>query len=93
MFRSRSADSCNRAANYPPDRPVFGEVVDESDAAYAQVAALDWRSISGEQADPAVYHYYPSPEQVRAWLDQAGLAIEEEGIGDGYTHLLARKNA
>jgi 2-polyprenyl-3-methyl-5-hydroxy-6-metoxy-1,4-benzoquinol methylase len=71
---------------------VFGEVVDKVDAAYAQAAALDWQAISGEQADPAVYHYYPPPEQVRAWLDQTGLAIEEEGTGDGYAHLLARKN-
>ncbi len=72
---------------------VFGEVVDEVDAASAHIAALDWRAISGEEAAMAVYHYYPSPEQVRAWFDQAGLTIEEEGTGDGYAHLLARKNA
>jgi hypothetical protein len=30
---------------------------------------------------------------VRAWFDQAGLAIEEEGTGDDYAHVLARKNA
>ena len=58
-----------------------------------EAAPLDGQAISGEQADLAVYHYYPPPEQVRAWLDQAGLAIEEEGTGDGYAHLLARKNA
>lgn len=72
---------------------VYGEVVDAVDAACEQVAALDWRAISGEQAALAAYHFYPSAEQVRAWLDQAGLAVEEEGTGDGYTHLLARKNA
>ena len=72
---------------------VFGEVVDDIDAAYPQALALDCQAISGEQADPAVYHYYPRPEQVRAWLDQAGLAIEEEASGDWYRHLLARKNA
>jgi len=72
---------------------VFGEVVDNLDAAYTQVAALDSQAIRGETADVAVYHYYPRPEQVRAWLDQAGLAIEEEGTGDGYAHLLARKTA
>jgi hypothetical protein len=70
---------------------VFGEVVDQVDTASAQVLALDWQEISGEQSDPAVYHYYPDPEQVRAWLDQAGLEIEEEGTGLWYTHLLARK--
>jgi len=70
---------------------VFGEVVDEVAAAHAQ--ALDWQAISSEQAAPATYHYYPPLEQVRAWLDQAGLAIEEEGTGDWYTHFLARKKA
>jgi 2-polyprenyl-3-methyl-5-hydroxy-6-metoxy-1,4-benzoquinol methylase len=75
---------------------VFGEVVDELDAAYAQamaLEALDPRAITGERLDHAVYHYHPSMEQVRAWLDQAGLAIEEEGTGDEYAHFLARKYA
>jgi hypothetical protein len=70
---------------------VYGEVVDKVDAACAQIAALDWQAISGEQADVAVYHYHPRLEQVRAWLDQAGLAIEEEGTGDGHAHFLVRK--
>jgi 2-polyprenyl-3-methyl-5-hydroxy-6-metoxy-1,4-benzoquinol methylase len=70
---------------------VFGEVVDQVDTASAQVEALDWQEISGELSDQAVYHYYPDPEQVRVWLDQAGLEIEEEGTGLWYTHLLARK--
>ena len=70
---------------------VFGEVVDELDASYAQVARLDVPTIHGEQADLAVYHYYPSPEQVRTWFNEAGLEIEDEGAGDRYAHLLARK--
>jgi SAM-dependent methyltransferase len=69
---------------------VFGEVADEVDAAYANVVVLDWQAISGEQSDPAVYHYYPRLDQVRTWFDQAGLTIEGEGTGDGYAHLLAR---
>ncbi len=72
---------------------VFGEVVDKIEATYAQVMGLDWQAVSGELADPAVYHYYPRPEQVSAWFDQAGLEIEEEGSGDGYGHILARKKA
>jgi 2-polyprenyl-3-methyl-5-hydroxy-6-metoxy-1,4-benzoquinol methylase len=67
---------------------VYGEVVDGIDAAYAQTAALDARVITGEQADVAVYHYYPSPAQVQAWFEQAGLRIAEEAIGDGYAHFL-----
>jgi len=38
-----------------------------------------------------VYHYYPSLEQVREWIQQAGLVILEEGEGDGYHHFLMRK--
>jgi 2-polyprenyl-3-methyl-5-hydroxy-6-metoxy-1,4-benzoquinol methylase len=72
---------------------VFGEVVEEVDTAYIQAMALDWQEIPGEPVDLAVYHYYPRDEQVRAWLDQAGLAIEEEGSGDGYAHFLVRKKA
>jgi hypothetical protein len=75
---------------------VFGEVADELDEVYAQamaLEALDERALSGERLDLSVYHYHPSMEQVRAWFDQAGLAIEEEGTEDEYAHLLARKNA
>ena len=39
----------------------------------------------------AVYHHYPSLEQVQAWIAQAGLAIEEEGTGNGYEHFVVRK--
>jgi SAM-dependent methyltransferase len=66
---------------------VFGEVADQVDEAYERVKASGML----ELADVAVYHYYPSPEQVRAWLGQAGLAIEEEGTGNGYEHFVVRK--
>jgi 2-polyprenyl-3-methyl-5-hydroxy-6-metoxy-1,4-benzoquinol methylase len=72
---------------------VLGEVVDKLDAACGQVLTLEGQEITGELADPAVYHYHPSLEQVRAWLDRAGLAIEEEGTGDIYAHFLATKSA
>lgn len=70
---------------------VIGEVVDQVDTASAEVEAVDWQAITGERSDVAVYHYYPDIEQVREWFEQAGLEIEEEGIGDGYRHMLARK--
>jgi SAM-dependent methyltransferase len=74
---------------------VFGEVADELDAVYAQAMALDALegATLGERLDLSVYHYHPAMEQVRAWFDQAELAIEEEGTGDGYVHVMARKNA
>jgi len=75
---------------------VFGEVADELDEVYSQamaLEALDEKALSGTRLDLSVYHYHPSMEQVRLWYDQAGLAIEEEGTGDEYVHVLARKNA
>ena len=66
---------------------VFGEVVDE--AAYER--AIEQPDVMGAQADIAAYHYYPSLEQVRAWIDEAGLVIEDEGAGNGYEHFIARK--
>jgi 2-polyprenyl-3-methyl-5-hydroxy-6-metoxy-1,4-benzoquinol methylase len=67
---------------------VFGEVTDE--AAYEQ--AINQPEVSGEQADIAVYHYYPPLEKVREWIDQAGFAIEEEGVGSGLHHFIVRKD-
>ncbi len=66
---------------------VFGEVVDE--AAYEQ--AMEQSDVSDELTDRAVYHYYPPLEKVREWIDQAGLAIEEEGAGSGFHHFVVRK--
>jgi hypothetical protein len=69
---------------------VLGEVVDGIDEAYEQVKTLG-QPVPGDLADRAVYHYFPPVEQVRAWIDQAGLAIEEEGMGSGWHHFLTRK--
>jgi SAM-dependent methyltransferase len=70
---------------------VFGEVADQVEEAYERVKALELPEVSGELSDPAVYHYCPSLEQVRAWIGQAGLAIEEEGTGKWYEHFVVRK--
>ncbi len=71
---------------------VFGEVVDRLDASYAQVMTQDALTAPSELFDPAVYHYHPSMDQVRTWFAQAGFTIEEEGTGEEYVHLLARKH-
>ena len=55
---------------------VFGELADKIDASYSQLMALDWQDISGELAGTAAYHFYPSLEQVRLWLNLAGFVIE-----------------
>nr|BBH94766.1 hypothetical protein KTA_29650 [Thermogemmatispora argillosa] len=47
--------------------------------------------VPGEYAHHAGYHYYPSLEQVRAWLEAAGLVTLEECTGDGYQHFLLQR--
>ncbi len=52
-----------------------------------------WEGLDG------YYHYYPTMEQARAWVADAGSAIEEEAEGSwheegyAYSHVLARKTA
>jgi SAM-dependent methyltransferase len=70
---------------------VFGEVADKVDEAYEQMKALGTVAIPDELADAAVYHYHPSLEQVRTWVGQAGMAIDDEGTGNGYEHFVVRK--
>ncbi len=70
---------------------VFGELADQVQAAYEQIKTVPSPGVPGEVAAVAVYHYYPSAEQVRAWLTQAGFTLEEEGTGSGYRHFMAKK--
>jgi 2-polyprenyl-3-methyl-5-hydroxy-6-metoxy-1,4-benzoquinol methylase len=68
---------------------VYGEVVDQVNEAIEQVIASD--QPIGDLEDAAVYHFYPSLEQARTWIKQAGLTFEAEGEGDGYHHFVAMK--
>jgi SAM-dependent methyltransferase len=70
---------------------VFGELADEVAASYERVKALDSQEVQGELEDVTVYHYYPSTDQVREWIEQAGLVIEEKGTGNGYDHYVVRR--
>jgi SAM-dependent methyltransferase len=70
---------------------VFGELADTVQASYEQVMAMSFPRAPGDPADVEVYHYYPSPEQVRHWLEEAGLGVEAEGTGNGYHHFVVRK--
>jgi len=67
---------------------VFGEVVDQVEEAYERAVASGGKA---EAEDVAVYHYHPSLEQVRTWVSQEGLVIEEEGTGNWYEHFVVRK--
>lgn len=83
-FDLEAAFAQGRAAGLPI---VFGEVADE--VAFAQ--AMTQLDASDELTDRAVYHYYPPLAQVRAWIAQAGFAIEVDGEGDGFHHFVLRK--
>jgi SAM-dependent methyltransferase len=67
----------------------------ELDRALADATAQGLPAVRGELAERgAGYHYYPSREQVRAWLEEGGLVVVAEdaspGDGYGYLHLLTR---
>jgi len=70
---------------------VFGELVDEVESSYERVRTFKSSEVPKDLAGAAAYHYYPSLEQVRTWLGEAGFMIEEEGTGNGYEHFLARR--
>jgi SAM-dependent methyltransferase len=68
---------------------------DELERVFALATAEGLPVVRGEEtAKDAGYHYYPSRDQVAAWLADAGLEVEAEayspGDGYGYLHLLTR---
>ena len=75
---------------------VYGEVADEVDESHALFLSYENvfdipAELISERADGAVYHYYPPLAQVQAWIEQAGMAIEERGTGEWYEHLIVSK--
>ncbi len=68
---------------------VLGELADEVEEAYERT--LELPAVLADEADEAAYHYCPPLEQVRAWIGQAGMVIEEEGTKDWYAHFVVRK--
>jgi SAM-dependent methyltransferase len=71
------------------------EIADESDIEKAFIRAQQsgLPVVYGEWPNEDVYHYYPPLQQVRGWVQQAGLDLIEEGEGDSYRHFIARKTA
>ena len=70
---------------------VYGELADQVQTSYDRLNAYIARGTSGALPELEVYHYYPPLEQVRAWLEESGLVIEEQGTGLWYQHFIARK--
>jgi 2-polyprenyl-3-methyl-5-hydroxy-6-metoxy-1,4-benzoquinol methylase len=70
---------------------VYGELAAEVDENFDKVMAMPLEAVPDELSDRAVYHYYPSLDQVRAWLAKEKFAIQAEDSGIWYRHFLARK--
>lgn len=66
------------------------EVADAEDleAAYSNGRAMGLPIVPGEVTDHGGYHYHPSPDQVVAWLEGAGLSIDADVSGDNFLHYL-----
>jgi cyclopropane fatty-acyl-phospholipid synthase-like methyltransferase len=70
---------------------LYGEVADNVESSYQRVMTLRSSDVKTEIADASVYHYHPSLDQVRTWLDAAGLDLDEQGSGHWYEHIIVRK--
>ena len=64
------------------------------DEAFELATAAGLPAVRGETLRGGGYHYYPTVDQVKAWIQAAGLEIAEEGRSRGsnygYWHLLMR---
>ena len=65
---------------------------EEVEEAFQKARQQDLPVVYGEWENTDVYHYYPSMEQVREWLEQTSFAGIEEGEGDGYHHFIVQKS-
>lgn len=73
---------------------LYFTVEEESEAelqiAYAAGQRLGLPLVYGEYAHHGGYHYYPTDEQVRAWIAEAGFTLLDMTEGDDYRHYLTR---
>jgi 2-polyprenyl-3-methyl-5-hydroxy-6-metoxy-1,4-benzoquinol methylase len=63
---------------------VFGEAVDDLEECFERVMATktkDLDDLPSEVLDHSVYHYYPSVDQVRKWLQQERFEMTDIGSG------------
>lgn len=70
---------------------VETESEEELRVAYEAGQRLGLPLVYGEYAHHGGYHYYPTDDQARAWLTEAGFSLVEMIEGDGYRHYLCEK--
>jgi SAM-dependent methyltransferase len=66
---------------------------DEIKQAFKKAREAGLPVVYGEWPDEGVYHYHPTNQQVKKWVQQTGFEVLKEGEGDDYYHLMARKVA
>lgn len=65
---------------------------DEIRQAFERARQAGLPVVYGEFPDEGVYHYHPTNQQVREWVQQAGFEILKEGNGEiWYYHILLQK--
>ena len=70
---------------------LYGEIADDVEASYRRVMTLHSSDVQADIAYASVYHFHPSLAQVRTWLEEAGLDLEEQGRGKWYEHLIVSR--
>ncbi len=64
---------------------------DEIRKAFAAGQEAGLPIVYGEWVLEGGYHYYPSIEQVKTWVEQARFRLVAEAVGDDYHHFLVQK--
>jgi ubiquinone/menaquinone biosynthesis C-methylase UbiE len=64
---------------------------EEIEQAFVRGQKAGFPIVFGEWPDQEGYHFYPSIQQVREWIGQAGFNLLEDGEGDDYHHFILRK--
>lgn len=49
--------------------------------------------VEGEHAHEGGYHYYPSIDKVKEWINLSGFIIVKENTSDGYKHFILKKHS
>lgn len=66
---------------------------DETEYALKKGLEMGFPVVEGEYAHKGGYHYYPSIEKVKEWINSSGFVIVKENTSDGYEHFILEKHS